>query len=88
MKALFAHGAILDYIIAATILEAAALIILHRRTALGIPPAAFLPNLAAGLCLLLAMRLALAPAWWGYISAALLAALCCHVIDLARQWRR
>jgi hypothetical protein len=38
------------------------------------------------MCLLLAMRLALSGAWWGFSAAALLGALVFHVTDLARNW--
>ena len=52
----------------------------------GVAPKRLLWNLGAGMCLLLAMRLALLGVWWGYVSAALLGALILHVGDLRRQW--
>ena len=86
MTALFASGRILDWIIAAMCLEACALVALHAWRGQGIAPRALLPNLLSGMCLLIAMRLALAGAWWGFSSAALLAALAFHLAELARNW--
>ncbi len=88
MRALLADGFVLDAILAAMVLEACGLAALHRLTGRGVAPAAYLLNLCSGLCLLLAMRLALGGAWWGYVSSALLGALCLHLGDLWRQWRR
>jgi hypothetical protein len=87
MTALFANGRIIDIIIAGMFLEGLALAALHSKTGHGVPPRNLLPNLGSGMCVLLAMRLALAGAWWGYASAALLLALIFHVADLAGKWR-
>ncbi len=87
MKDLLANGHVLDWIIAGMVLEACGLVALHRLTSRGVSPGALLPNLCSGVCLLLAMRLALGGVWWGYVSLALLGALCLHVGDLWRQWR-
>jgi Na+-driven multidrug efflux pump len=87
MKALLADGRVLDWIIAGMVCEGVGLVLLYRLRGRGIPPAALLPNLLAGLCLLLAMRLALSGAWWGFVSAALLAALVFHLAELKRDWR-
>ena len=87
MNALFAGGAVLDWLIAGMLAEAAALLLLYRLRRRGVAPGRLLPNLAAGLCLVFAMRLALGGAWWGYVSAALLAALGCHLTELRRSWQ-
>ncbi len=87
MKDLLANGHVLDWILAGMVLEACGLAALHRLKGRGVAPGAFLPNLCSGLCLILAMRLALGGAWWGFVSLALLGALCLHVADLRRQWR-
>jgi hypothetical protein len=87
MSALFADGQILDWILAGMVVEAAGLAGLYAWRRTGVAPAAFLPNLASGMCVLLAMRLALGGAWWGFASAALLGALAFHVVDLAGKWR-
>ncbi len=88
MTAWFASGWVIDWILAATVAEAGLLLVGWRMFRRGVPPGACLPNLAAGFCLLLAMRLALGGAWWGYVSAALLGGLGCHLIDLRGRWVR
>lgn len=87
IAALFASGRILDLLVAGMVLEGAALVAHHRVTGRGIRPARLLPNLLAGICLVFAMRLGLAGAWWGWVSLALLGALVGHVTDVARAWR-
>ena len=87
MKALLADGRVLDGILAGMGLEACVLVALYRWGGRGVAPVAVLPNLGSGMCLLLAMRLALGGAWWGWVSLALLSALCLHLGDLRRQWR-
>jgi hypothetical protein len=79
--------AIVDAILLLVVLEAGALAFWHRRTGRGIAPAALAPNLCAGAALLLAVHAALAGAWWGWIAAALLAALIAHLLDLRGRWR-
>jgi hypothetical protein len=87
MAALFASGRIIDVILALTLVEAVALVAWHRRTGRGVAPGEFLGNLLSGMCLLAALRVGLAGAWWGWIALALLAALVAHVADLGRRWR-
>jgi hypothetical protein len=86
MTALFSSGRIIDWILVGMVLEGCALAALHARTGRGVAPRAFLANLLSGMCVLLAMRLVLGGAWWGFASAALLAALLFHVVDLAGKW--
>lgn len=76
----------LDGILAGMAAEAILLTLLYRRTGRGIAPDALLPNLFAGATLLLAMRLALVGAWWGWVSLALLAGLAGHLADLRQRW--
>ncbi len=87
MTAWFAHGLVLDWLVAGMLAEAAVLLLFHRLTGRGVAAREFLANLLSGLCLLLAMRLALSGAWWVWVSASLLAALLLHVGDLRRRWR-
>jgi hypothetical protein len=87
MSGLLASGQLIDWIILAMVLEGAGLAGLHAWTGRGVAPRDFVANLASGMCLLLAMRLILGDAWWGFAAAALLAALFCHVLELARNWR-
>jgi hypothetical protein len=87
MAALFASGRMVDLVLALTLIEAVALVAWHRRTGGGVAPGDFLGNLLSGVCLLVALRLGLAGAWWGWIALALLAALAAHLTDLASRWR-
>lgn len=80
-------GSFISVIVALVALEALALVVL--RNVLGLGPGlrrvAF--NLAAGVCLMLALRAALLdqdPAW---IALFLSGALVAHVADLATRWR-
>ena len=86
MSALLAHGRVLDFIVAGMLAEALGLAALFRWRRQGVPPTALLPNLASGICLLLAMRLALSGLWWGFVAACLLGALLLHLLDLRLRW--
>ncbi len=86
MTTLFADGTLITLILAGMLAEAALLVAYHRVTGRGIAPSRFLLNLCSGMGLLLAMRLLLAGAWWGWTSLSLLAALAFHVGDLVRLW--
>ena len=87
MAGLFATGFIFDLILAGMALEAAGLLLFHRWRGGGVLPARLLPNLLSGMCLLLAMRVGVAGAWWGWVSLSLLGALAFHLLDLKRAWR-
>jgi len=78
---------LVDLILALVALEALALIVLWRTTGRGPAPGRLLPNLAAGACLLLALRGALAGAGAGWVGVSLAAALAAHVVDLVVRWR-
>ncbi len=86
MNALFADGRIIGWILAGMICEGVGLSALHAWRGRGVAPRTFLANLASGMCLLLAMRLALGGAWWGFTATALLGALVFHIVDLGRNW--
>lgn len=85
LAALFASGRAVDLILALVVVEAVAIAILHRTTRRGIAPVDLLPNLLAGVGLLLALRAALVDARWPWIALCLTGALVAHVIDLARR---
>lgn len=74
----------IDLILAGMILEGFCLAAWHRWTGRFVGPRKFLPNLASGMALLLAMRLALAGAW-SLAAVALLAAGVAHVLDLLQR---
>jgi len=84
---LFSTGHIVDAILGLVLLEALVLLIYARRTGRGIAPRALLPNLAAGGCLLLALRSALVDAPLLLTAAWLMVALLAHLADLGQRWR-
>ena len=77
---------LVDVIILGMALEAAVLVALWRRSHRGIAPRVLLPNLAAGACILVAMRVGLSGGWWPWALPPLLGALVAHVTDLRRRW--
>jgi hypothetical protein len=79
---------LIDFVIALTVLEALALAAYHGRTGRGMAPRDFLPNLAAGLALMLALRAGLSAAGWPWVAAGLMAAGLLHAADLRARWRR
>jgi len=78
-------GRIVDLILLLVVLEALGLAWWLRGRG-GILP--LLPNLAAGACLLLALRAALVGAGWPWIAAPLAASLAAHLADLGTRLRR
>jgi hypothetical protein len=51
-------------------------------------PHDFMPNLCAGLALMLALRAGLSSAGWGWVAAALMASGLMHAADLRSRWSR
>ena len=78
---------IVDAILGLVLLEAAALLMLHRLARRGLPPLPTLSTLSAGFFLLLATRLALGRAPWFALCGVLFLALCAHLLDLWSRWR-
>lgn len=80
--------ALVDGVIALTVAEGLALWAFWRATGRGVAPRHYACNLLSGLCLMLALRCALAgaPAWavLAWLSAAGLA----HATDIARRWKK
>jgi len=77
---------IADGVLLLLLLEGGVILLLRRRFA---PAGAWwrlLPMLAAGACLVLALRVALVGASPGWLLAALGAALLAHLADLASRW--
>lgn len=79
---LFASGRAIDWILVLMAVEAVTLLLYRARTGRGVAPLPLLANLAAGACLLLALRAALtgsAPIlMWLLLGVALVA----HLLDL------
>jgi hypothetical protein len=70
------------------LLECAALLVFHRLTGAGVNPAAFLLNMIAGLCLMLALRSVVRDQHAAWTVLWLLAAGMAHATDIWRRWRR
>jgi hypothetical protein len=87
MEALFASGRIADIALGVMALEAVVVYVLTALRGDGERYRALLTNLAAGACLVIAVRLALVGADWRWIAAALAASLVAHSLDLAMRLR-
>ncbi len=88
MEALFTSGRIAEFILVMMLAEAAVFCVLaywwHNR----LPLAGLLLNLAAGACLVLALRAVLVDASWTVTAIWLALALAAHLGDLFRRLRR
>ena len=84
----FFSGRIVDVVIAITIIEGIALAIYYRRTGNGVAPRHFVLNMAAGLCLMMALRFALTDAGWMMVALCLSASGIIHTLDLVSRWQR
>ena len=83
----YASTALVDGVIAFTVLELLALWLFHRRTGRGLAPADYALNGLAGLCLMVALRGALTPQW-AMVALGLVAAGVAHFGDLLLRARR
>lgn len=88
MSELFASGHVVDLILALVAVETAGLVLLWRYTRRGVAPTDLLPNVAAGACLLLALRLQQTGAGWLACCIFLAAGGIAHAADIRRRWRR
>ena len=88
LASLFASGRIIDAILVLMALEAVGLLWFHRITGKGVGPRALLPFLAAGVCLMLALKAALTGGSWTWIAVMLSLAFVFHLADIALRWRR
>jgi hypothetical protein len=87
MSALFAGGWILNWILLGMVAEAGVVWAAQRFGAGGAARGKLLPTIGSGCFVMLAMRLGMGGAWWGFIAAALLGGLVLHVADIAGRWR-
>jgi hypothetical protein len=83
-----ASGWLVDLIIGFTVLEIVGLWLFHRLTGRGLDAPRLLPNLMAGLSLMLAVRAAMAQAAWPWIVIPMAASGLFHVADLRQRWPR
>jgi hypothetical protein len=86
MADLFATGRIVDIILMLMIAEAFVLVGHHHLTGRGIAITPLLTNIAAGACLLLALRATFSGAPWSVVAVALGAAFGMHALDLRSRW--
>lgn len=87
MSELFADGWIVDLVIAFVLAEAVALTVYWLWKKRGVAPADFLPGMASGALMLLALRVVLAGSGWIMPTLCLTAAGAAHLIDISRRWR-
>jgi hypothetical protein len=87
LEAWLRSGRLIDLIVVGMLVETLLLFVYARRTGRGVPPAALLTNMTAGLALMLALRAALAgdPA---HVPLWITVALCAHVGEVLARWRR
>ena len=78
--------ALIDIAIAITLLEVMLLLAYHRRTGRGMPARAYVPNVCAGLALMVALRASISGAAWVWVAATLLVAGLAHAADMRRRW--
>ena len=81
-------GLLVDIAIVITVLEGIGLAAYHRMTGRGIAPHNYALNLVAGLCLMLALRAALAGSNAGWMALCLSAAGLAHGTDIWRRWKK
>lgn len=82
----FSSGRLVDIVMVITLLEGAFLLALYRKTGRGVAPRDFVLNMASGLCLMLALRLALSGAGWQVTALCLMAAGSLHGMDMYKRW--
>lgn len=83
----FANGRLIEIVVALMLLEFVVLAALRRRGG-GVPLGGLLAVLAAGVCLMLAVRAALLDQSPAVITAWLVGGLVAHVADLVSRWQR
>jgi hypothetical protein len=87
VSGLFESGRAVDLLLLLMAAEAGLLWAYARRTCRGLRGLGLAANLAAGACLLLALRAALTDGGWELISLCLLGGLIAHLADLRNRLR-
>jgi hypothetical protein len=80
-------AALIDAVIAVTLIEVAALLAWRRLRGTGLAPRQLLLHVAAGLFLMLGARSLAVGSAWPWLPLCLAAAGLCHAIDLRARWR-
>jgi len=88
LLAVLVSPAVIDLILLAVLAEGVGLLVLYRVSGRGVPPGVLLPNLVAGGCLFLALRLVLSNAALYWVALALVVALVAHLSELVLRWQR
>lgn len=83
----FASGRVIDLVLLLVLLEIAALpwLLKHLGSPLGITQ--LLPNIVAGMTLMLAIRVSLTGGNWHWVALCMLGALGAHLLDLGLRLR-
>jgi len=87
LQSLFKSGAIIDLILLLMVVEVIGLLVWRHFTGAGIAPGALLPFLAAGVCLMLAVKFALTGQDWTHVAMALGGAFVFHLTDVTCRWK-
>jgi uncharacterized membrane protein SirB2 len=78
---------LIDIILGLTLLEIAGLLAYRARTGRGLGARELLPNVMAGVFLILGVRAAVTAAPWTAIAPWMLASLVAHLVDVRGRWR-
>lgn len=78
----------IELVIGITLAEGMALVLYRRVTGRGLRTLDIVPNLAAGLCLMAALRCVVQSAGWMWVALFLALAGAAHLIDLRARWQR
>jgi hypothetical protein len=81
-------GRLTAFVVVLVVVEWLVLAAWHRRTGKGLSGRQLLPNLAAGMSLMLALRAALVDSGWMWVAAFLALSGVAHVADLIIRWPR
>lgn len=86
MEGIFQSGRLVDLMLLLMSAEGVLLWTYRRKTGRGVPTFGLTANLAAGACLLLALRAALTQSGWEAVALWLAAGLFAHLADLRSRW--
>lgn len=87
LQSLFKSGAIIDMILLLMVAEVIVLFVWRHFTGVGVAPRVLLPFLAAGVCLMLAVKFALTGKDWTHVALALGGAFIFHLTDVSYRWK-